>query len=306
MSATLSTFSEQLADAVERAARSVVSVHARPRLPSTGVHWRDGVIVTTEATVQRDQDITVTLPDGRRIPAQLAGRDRGTDLAALRIATGELPAALVGDPAALRPGHLVLALGRSGDGGPRAAFGAVSTTGGKWRCWKGGEIDLWIQSDLTIYPGLGGGPLVAPDAKVLGINSGGLSRPLAVTIPANTVDRVLDQLLAKGYVARGWLGAAMQPVRFSDEARSRAGISHEGSGGLIILSVESDAPAAKAGLMVGDVIVAIDGHQVVHPDQVLELLAGDIVGRTLAVELIRGGKQEKVALTVGERPRTRR
>ena len=304
MSATLSTFSDQLADAVERAARSVVSVHARPRLPSTGVHWRDGVIVTTEATVQRDQDITVTLPDGRRIPAQLAGRDRGTDLAVLRIATGELPAALLGDPAALRPGHLVLALGRSGDAGPRAAFGAVSTTGGKWRCWKGGEIDLWIQSDLTIYPGLGGGPLVSPDARILGINSGGLSRPLAVTIPANTVDRVLDQLLAKGYVARGWLGAAMQPVRFSDAARSRSGLSHEG--GLIILSVESDAPAAKAGLMVGDVIVAIDGHRVEHPDQVLELLAGDIVGRTLAVELIRGGKQEKVDLLVGERPRSRR
>ena len=161
MPATLSTFSDQLADAVERGAKSVVSVHARPRLPSTGVHWRDGVVVTTEATVRRDENITVTLPDGRRIPAQLKGRDPGTDLAVLSIPTGQLPAATLGDPAALRPGHLVLALGRTGDSGPRAAFGAVSATGGKWRSWKGGEIDLWIQSDLTIYPGLGGGPLVS-------------------------------------------------------------------------------------------------------------------------------------------------
>jgi len=304
MPATLSTFSDQLADAVERGARSVVTVHARPRLPSTGVHWRDGVIVTTEATVRRDENITVTLPDGRRIPAQLKGRDPGTDLAALSIPTGQLPAATLGDPTALRPGHLVLALGRTGEGGPRAAFGAVSTTGGKWRCWKGGEIDLWIQSDLTIYPGLGGGPLVSPDAGILGINSGGLSRPLATTIPVSTVERVVHQLLAKGYVARGWLGAAMQPARFSDAARNSAGIEHQG--GLVILSVEPDAPAARAGLMVGDVIISLDGHAVEHPDQVLELLGGDVVGRTLKVELVRGGKQERADLLVGERPRRAR
>jgi S1-C subfamily serine protease len=304
MPATLSTFSDQLADAVERGARSVVSVHARPRLPSTGVHWRDGVIVTTEATVQRDENISVTLPDGRRIPAQLKGRDPGTDLAVLAIPTGQLPVATPGDPTTLRPGHLVLALGRTGDGGPRAAFGAVSATGGKWRSWKGGEIDLWIQSDLTIYPGLGGGPLVSPDATIFGINSGGLSRPLATTIPVSTVERVVTQLVAKGYVARGWLGAAMQPARFSDAARKRAGINQEG--GLVILSVEPEGPAALAGLIVGDVIVGLDGNAIEHPDQVLDLLGGDVVGRTFKVELVRGGKQERVDLLVGERPRRTR
>src|SRR5437867_4208496 len=152
--------SEQLADAVATAGAALVAVHARPRLPATGVHWKDGVVVTTEGTIRREDDIEVTLPDGRHIPATLAGRDRGTDLAVLRIASGSLPVATLGDPATLRPGHLVLALARLDEGGPRAAFGAVSATGGKWRCWKGGEIDRWLQSDLEIYPGFGGGPLV--------------------------------------------------------------------------------------------------------------------------------------------------
>ena len=301
---TIAQLSDQLADAVERTARAVVSVHARPRMPSTGVHWRDGIVVTTDATVKREQDITVTLPDGRRVPAQLAGRDPGTDLAVLRIESGALPVAVLGDPSTLKPGHLVLALGRTGDGGPRAAFGAMSATGGKWRCWKGGELDLWLQADVTLYPGFGGGPLVSPDARVLGINSGGLSRPLTTTIPVSTVNRVLEHLLARGYVARGWLGAAMQPVRFSDAARGRIGI--EQAAGLVILSVEPDAPAALAGLMLGDVILTIDGQALEHPDQVLEILAGDVVGKTLALKYVRGGKLEHADLLVGERPRTRR
>jgi S1-C subfamily serine protease len=301
MTATLAAFSDQLADAVARAADSIVSVHARPRLPSSGVHWRDGIVVTTDGTVRREQDLSVTLPNGKRVPAELAGRDPGTDLAVLKIQPGQLPVASLGDPATLRPGHLVLAVGRLGDTGPRTAFGSVSAVGGKWRCWKGGEIDLWLQSDLTIYPGLGGGALVSPEGAVLGVNSGGLSRPLATTIPVATVTRTIEQIVAKGYVARGWLGAAMQPARFSEATRRRAGITHEG--GLVILSVEPDAPAALAGLMVGDVLVTLDGRAVSHSDQVLEQLAGDVVGRTMAAELVRGGRLERVELLIGERPR---
>src|SRR2546427_3078247 len=157
---SIAALSDQLADAVAAAGASVVAVHARPRLPSTGVHWKDGVVVTTDGTVKQEEDIAVPLPDGKRIPATFAGRDRGTDLAVLRIPSASLPVAKLGDPAVLRPGNLVLALGRLDEGGARAAFGAVSATGGKWRAWKGGEIDRWLQSALTIYPGVGGGPLV--------------------------------------------------------------------------------------------------------------------------------------------------
>jgi S1-C subfamily serine protease len=300
-SSTLATFSDQLADIVAVAAQSVVSVHARPRLPSSGVHWRDGLVVTTEATVKRDRDITVTLPDGRTLPATLAGRDRSTDLAVLSIPLGSLPVARIGEPARLRPGHLVLALARIGDSGPRAAFGAVSATGGPWRCWKGGEIDRWLQSDVTLYPGFGGGPLVDVYGQVQGVNSGGLSRPFATTIPAATIERVAGELVSRGYVARGWLGAAMHPVRFNPGAWERIGIDRDG--GLVVLSVEPDGPAAQGGLLVGDVVFAIDGQPVESPDEVVELLTRARIGQPLALALVRGGARAGVDVTVGERPR---
>ncbi|HKU62172.1 MAG TPA: trypsin-like peptidase domain-containing protein [Gemmatimonadales bacterium] len=300
-SGSLASLSDQLADAVANSATSVVAVHARPRLPSSGVHWRDGVVITTEATIKRLDGIAVTLPDGARVEATLVGRDAGTDLALLRIPAGRLPVARLGDPATLRPGHLVLALARLGEDGPRVAFGAVSATGGAWRCWKGGEIDRRLQSDVTLYPGFGGGPLADVEGRVHGVNSGGLSRPFATTVTVGTVDRIAGELLERGYVARGWIGVAMHPVRLNPGTRERLGLTRDG--GLVVLSVEPDAPAARAGVLVGDVVLAIDGQPVDSPEQVVDLLGGGAVGRVLTLDLVRGGARARVELTVGERPR---
>jgi S1-C subfamily serine protease len=299
---SLAILSDQLADAAASAGESIVAVHARPRLPSTGIHWRDGVVVTTDGTVRRDSDIIVTLPDGRKLPATLAGRDRRTDLAVLRVAAGSLSTARLGDPASLRPGHLVLALARLGGGGPRVSFGAVSAVGGRWRCWKGGEMDRLLQSNLTLYPGFGGGPLVDATGQIHGINSGGLSRAFATTIPVETVNRTVQQLLERGYVARGWLGAAMQPVRFNPAAQRRLGL--ETDSGLVILSVEPDGPAASAGLLVGDVIVKLGGRAIEDIGDLVDALgASDVVGRTFDLDLVRGGDRVKADVLIGERPR---
>ncbi|HSB55969.1 MAG TPA: trypsin-like peptidase domain-containing protein [Gemmatimonadales bacterium] len=296
----LQDLSNALASAVERAARAVVSVHARPRLPSSGVHWRDGIVVTTDGTIRRTDGITVTLPDGKSVSATLRGRDAGTDLAVLSIPAGLLPVADVANEP-LSPGHLVLALGRIDDSGPRSSFGAVSSTGGPWRSWKGGEIEARLQSDLTIYPGLGGGPLVDVGGRVHGINSGGLSRGLATTLPVKTVERVLAALLTRGYVARGYLGAALQPVRFSEAAQKRIGLKE--SGGLVILEVDQDGPAAAGGLMLGDVVISANGHGVENPEDLLRLLTAEMVGRSLKLDLVRAGSRTSAEILVGERPR---
>lgn len=299
--ATLVDLSNQLANAVENGARSIVAVHARPQLASTGVHWRDGLVVTTNGTVRRDQDLSITLPSGKRVSATLAGRDPSTDLALLKIGSGAPPAAGLGDPAGLKPGHLVLALARLDDSGPRAAFGAISVTGGPWRPWGGGEIDRLIQSDLNLYPGFGGGPLVDGGGKVLGINSGRLSRPFTTTLPVETVNRVIDQLASRGYVRRGYLGAGMQAVRLQASLRERLQLDRDG--GLLISTIQGDSPAAAGGLLVGDVIVSIDGRAVAEPDDMLKVLTGDTAGRTLKLDLVRGGRREAVEVLIGERPR---
>ena len=299
---SLAILSDQLADAAATAGDSIVAVHARPRLPSTGIHWQDGVLVTTDGTIRRESDITVTLADGRKLPAALAGRDRRTDLAVLKIAAGSLPTARLGDPGSLRPGHLVLGLARLGEGGPRVSFGAVSAVGGRWRCWKGGELDRLLQSNLALYPGFGGGPLVDATGQIHGINSGGLSRAFATTIPVETVNRVVGQLLERGYVARGWLGAAMQPVRFNPAAQRRLGLDTDS--GLVILSVEPDGPAASSGLLVGDVIVKLGGRPIENVEDLVDALgASDVVGRTFNLDLVRGGERIKADVLIGERPR---
>lgn len=300
---SLIDYSNQLADVVERASQCVVAVHARARLASTGVHWRDGLIVTTDATVRRTDNITITLPDGRTVPATIQGRDASNDLAVLKIDDASLLAAALGDPSRLKAGHIVLALARGDASGPRVSIGAVSAVGGPWRTWKGAEYEQRVQSSVTIHPGFGGGPLVDTTGSVLGINSGGLSRRFATTIPVPSVERVLALLVSKGYVPRSWLGVAMQPVHLNSQLREKVVLEQEV--GQLIVGLEHDGPAARSGLFVGDIIIGVAGHAVAEPNDVARALGNEAVGKAVPFDVIRGGTRIQVDVTVGERPRAR-
>jgi S1-C subfamily serine protease len=293
--------SNNLADAVENAGKSIVAIHARRHSPSSGVYWKDGVIVTADHTIEREENITVTLPDGRSLPASLAGRDSGTDVAVLKVENANLPVAEVGDASTLKVGHIVLAVARPGEVGLSASWGAVSAVGGSFRTWAGGQIDQLVRPDLTLYPGFSGGPLIDAQGRVVGINTSGLSRSMALTIPATTVSRVAEQLLTTGRIARGYLGIAMQSVRLPDSQVTALGLSR--NTGLIVVSVESDGPAEQAGVLVGDILVALDGNPVSNTDDIQGMLGSDRVGKTVAARVIRGGSPADVSLTVGERPR---
>jgi len=291
--------SNDLAAAVERAGTAVVAVNGRQRIPSSGVHWRSGVVVTADHTVRRDDEITVTLPDSRTVPATLAGRDSSTDLAVLKLQGVELPAAEIGDASLLKVGHLVLAVGRPGESGLSASMGVVSALGGAWRSWYGGQIDQFVRLDLTLYPGFSGGPLVDAQGRIVGINTSG-PRRMVLAIPASTVNRVVDQLLEKGRIARGYLGLGMQPVRLPDNLKRTLNLPSVG--GVIVVNVETNGPADQAGVLIGDVLVALDGTPVSDTGDVLAMLGSDRVGKTVSVHVIRGGTSIELTITVGERP----
>jgi S1-C subfamily serine protease len=298
----LAALSNDLAGAVEAAGRSVVAIHARRRIPASGVVWRPGVVVAAHHTIQRDEDITVALHDGGTAPATLIGRDPSTDLAVLRLdGAAGTPAAFATD--APRVGQLVLALGRPGSA-VTASLGIVSAVGGEWRTWQGGIIDRFVRLDLSVYDGFSGGPLVDAAGRVSGINTSGLARAVALTVPASTVARVAAQLLERGHVARGWLGIATQPVRLPPALQQSVGT--EASVGLVVVNVEPDSPADRGGVLIGDILLALDDRPVSDPGDVLAALGGDRIGQPVAVRVARGGRAERLAVTVGERPRARR
>jgi S1-C subfamily serine protease len=302
MPTTLESLSADLAAATERAGRSVVAVHARRRIPASGVVWRPGLVVATHHTVHKDADVRITAEGGATGRAQVVGRDPGTDLVVLRL-DADAPAFAAADVARepVRVGQFTLALGRPGDA-VTAAFGVVSAVGPAWRTWHGGELDQFVRLDLSVYDGFSGGPLVDAAGRVLGVNTSALARAAAVTVPAATVDRVVDQLLAGGRVRRGYLGIGTQPVRLPDAARALAGGQEAG---LMVVAVEPGAPADQGGVLLGDVLLALGGRPTADVDDVLAALGGDAVGEALQAHVLRAGELRTLTVTVGEAPAAR-
>ena len=298
-SSLLAGLSLDLAATSELVGRSVVAVHARRRIPSSGVMWRPGVVVAASHTINRDEDISVSLASGRSAAATLAGRDPSTDIAVLRVEDSAVPAVEKGTVDDLQVGRLVLALGRPG---PQltASLGIVSAVGGEWRTWHGGRIDRFVRLDLSIYDGFSGGPLVEVGGRVLGLNTSGLARAMALALPAATVDRVTDQLLSSGRVTRGYLGLAAQPVQLPEGLSRR--LQLPGRLGLVIVNLESDGPAERAGLLVGDILVALEGQDLGDPSDLIAALGAERIGRPVSLRVIRGGELQTIAVTVGERP----
>jgi S1-C subfamily serine protease len=295
---TLAALSDDLAEAVAQASQSVVAIHARRRIPSSGVLWRDNIAVAANHTITRDEDVSVTLPDGSTLPATLVGRDHTTDLAVLRVDSAP-PAALRAGDDRLQVGRMVLAVGRPG---PQvtAAFGIISAVGAEWRTWHGGRIDRFVRLDLSVYDGFSGSPLVETDGRVLGINTSGLSRATALTIPAATVDRVVAELIERGHIARGYLGLAVQPVRLPDPMRQSLGVS--GAVGLVVINLEPNGPAERAGLLLGDILIGLDEREVTDPSDLLALLASERAGAVVDLRIVRAGAVQQITVTVGERP----
>lgn len=296
MSNPFSQFSEGLTAAVEKAGVSIVTVDARKRYPASGIAYAEDLVLSADHVVTREDDINVSLP-GLNWNASIVGRDPGSDLIVLQLPEKVLKPAKPSDD--VKVGQLVLALGRPRAQIMNASWGIVSEISGPTRTFRGGMLDEYIRSETTPYPGFSGGPLVNTEGEVLGLNTSGLTRGSSLTIPVKVAWRVAEALVTHGSIKRGYLGVRTQPVDIPETARQA--LKREQSHGLLVLWLEEGGPAAKGGLLVGDILVAVNGQPVEDPDELFSVLNSDTVGKAIPVEVLRGGRPETVNVTVGER-----
>jgi S1-C subfamily serine protease len=296
MSNLLADLSNGLADAVQTAGQSIVRVDARQRMPASGIAWSGDLIVTAHHVVESDDNIEIGLPDGRVASAALVGRDATTDLALLRVDGATLTPPTWLEDGDLRVGQLALALGRPGRT-VQATLGVISALGDGWRTGAGGQINRYLQTDVVMYAGFSGGPLVDVAGRVAGLNSSALARGVSVSLPTATVRRVVETLLAHGKVRRGYLGVSTQRIRLPGLVAEQVGQET----GLLVNQVVEGSPAERAGLFLGDTIVAVAGEGVRHHDDLLARLSGDRVGAGVPFRIVRGGQVMDVTVVIGER-----
>ena len=292
----LRTLSSQMADAVERVSSALVLVNGRPWRPGSGIVYAQDLVLTADHVLEREEDLTIVTHDERTLPAQFAGRDLATDLAVLRVANlGVVPAVTSSDPE--RVGQLVLAVGRSANDGPIASGGIVGAVGGPLRTARGVMVERYIRTDAIPYRGISGGALIDTQGAVLGITTTGLVNSATLAIPATIAWGIAEALAKQGFIKRGYLGISSQLVQLPQA--QRAGRSQEH--GLLIVQVDEKSPAQKGGLLLGDILVAIDGHLLKDTEDLRSSLTGDRVGKTIPIEVIRGGTLQTLQVTVGQR-----
>mgnify|MGYP001212116698 CR=1 len=287
MSDFFKQLSDSMADVAEATSSGIVMVAGRKRMGATGIVWRDNVIVTASHVITKDDSIQIGTPDGAHHNATLIGRDNNSDVAVLRVAGGLSP---VKFSESFRVGSLVLAIGRPSKS-IQATLGVISAIGT-------GEMDGFIQTDVLMYPGFSGGALVGGDGGVLGMNTSGFNRGESIAISTTRIHAIVETLLTHGKMKRGYLGVGLQAVRLPSAIS--AVLNQET--GLMLVSVESDSPAEKSSLFMGDVVVALDGQPTPHLDALYVVLnSTNRIGKTVMAKIVRGGQMQEVAVTIGEK-----
>jgi S1-C subfamily serine protease len=302
MASDLVNLSNELAGAVERAAASIVAIHGRRGIGSSGIVWRDNLILTSSEGIRADEGIKLLLPGGRAATGRLRGRDSGTDLAVLETDTGGLTPLEFADDKALKPGQLAIAAGRTANTGPIASFGIVSGVSGEWKTWRGGKLDPFVRLDISAYPTLSGGAVLDANGNLIGMVSTGLSRSSVFAVTRGTVDRIAGKLSEQGHVSRGFLGVALQPVALPPPLRDHL----KQDSAIMLLGIEPEGPASAGGLILGDVLVSGDGQPLTQPDALADFLERTPAGRTVKFKVLRAGILQDVDVPVGERPSRRR
>jgi serine protease Do len=300
MTAIWQEFSKELTQVVDQAGKSIVAVDGRSGHTSSGMVWSSSHILTAAHTIRQEANIKIILEAGRTVLARLTGRDRGSDIALLTLDEKlEIEPVHFGSTASLAVGELTVAVARTRRGNIVASAGVISGMMGEWQVART-RIDQFIRPDLNLYPGFSGGVLVNANCEVLGMNTSGLLRGKPVTIPSSTLTRIAEEIAASGHVSRPYIGLVMQPVQIPESLQNKAGVT--AASGLLVMQVEPGGAADVAGVLLGDILVDMDGRTFADLDDVYAVLGEKRPGQVVKTSLVRGGNRLELSVQIGERP----
>lgn len=289
------------ADAVEFVAPGVVAVNGRVRLPATGTIWRanaeHAVIVTASHSVEREDNLSIRLPEGRPIPATLLGRDLSRDLAVIRVESGDLQSVTIAATNRARVGTLVMAVGRPFATEPQASLGSIIFVGSiRFRSYHTG---CFIHADPTMYPGFSGGPLISATGEVLGINTSGVRQAGSFTVPSDQVSRIVRDIVEIGHVRTAWIGITVKRTDLPEALREEFPDQHSA---VVISGLEEGAPASIVGLHVGDILVTVDDQPLEDVTDLKQILCEEHIGDPLKIVAWREGARVQIEITPVARP----
>ena len=307
--ALLDAYSRAVIDVVDRVGPAVVRLDVKAKDGGRGggtgsgvIVAPDGLVLTNSHVVGGASQVSVATIDGRNLIARVVGDDPDTDLALVRIdAPVTLPAAALGNSKLLKRGQLVIAIGNPLGFESTVTTGVVSALGRSLRARSGRLIDDVIQTDAALNPGNSGGPLVSSRGEVVGINTAVIvgAQGICFAVAANTANFVLGELVRHGRVRRAYIGIAAQQIAIPRRLRHAGGLTQESA--VLAASVEAASPAEKAGVKARDIILALDGTAITGGDDLIRVLVGDKIGRTVEVEVLRGGSRIKLPVVPQER-----
>ena len=295
MTELIERFSSELAARTAALQGAVAAIRLPRERHVSAIVWQGGAVIASEQSLPEREEFDLVLPGGAEATARLAGRDAGTNIAALRLSQPAVPPVLA--PGEAQAGALALALGADGAGGVSARLGLVNLAGPQWHSHAGGLIDRRIALDLRLARAEEGGPVFSAAGAFLGMSTLG-PRARVLVIPSATLERIVPLLLKDGRVARGWLGVALHPVVVPDALREQAGQPS----GLMVMSLVQDGPAAKAGVVPGDIVLSVNGAQALGFRRIAAQLAAESIGRTAALRIVRGGSVLSLDAVLGMRP----
>jgi len=295
----LAGFTESLVALIERAAQGVVAVKAAPYRVTSGVSISENLVAVADHTLRRKDSIPIELADGTKAVASILGRDRSIDIAIMKVEGVSLKPLPASDPAFLKSGSLAVVVGLTTDVGPSASVGIIGAAGGARRTWRSGTLDYFFRLDMNLYPSQSGAAVVDAQGRLIGLATPGLLRHAAVAVPLVTLNRVAQELLQEGRIRHGYLGVGLQPVAIPEHLRAKLGDIPET--GLIVLSVAGDSPAQQADLQLGDILISLDKNHLSSIEELQAILRGEIVGRSVSAQLIRGGELVQAQIVVSQR-----